>query len=480
MTTPFRAWGYLFWGVEMIQDAFEKSDGAPFELYAPDNRYVYVSNPEQIKEIDAAPDSVLSLQTASKQMLQPVYTMRGFNWFDLRGTEGFGLLRAVRTVLTSNLPKILPDLSGVIKVHFDEMHSKHPTVGGSRHSPLFAMVTKLVVISNATSFFGEDVGQNEEFLVQALRFIEETLIGAEIVRLFPVWVAPLVGAVLNLWLKAHITVFNTLVPVAEQRCNERDLKKIGQNVPIHADCIQWVMEAAPRNKPWPAPRIIHELMALWFGSIHALSTTICFAIHDLCLHPEYVDPIRKELQANYAEFKRTGHGLPLLDSFLKESARLTPVESMATRRSALQPFTLSDGTRVHIGNWVCTPVKSIMQDSRFYPNPLQFYGFRFVDPNIVEGTVNRQEGGTQFAPSPQPTQSNFTDLNQTFHFWGTGRCACPGRFYAVSVMKLIIGQMILNYDCELVDKEAPRSFNWRSSTFPRRSTKVVFTPISRD
>jgi cytochrome P450 len=55
--------------------------------------------------------------------------------------------------------------------------------------------------------------------------------------------------------------------------------------------------------------------------------TITFAIHDLCLHPEYVEPLREELREGYSQFERTSLGLPLLDSFIKESARLTPVES---------------------------------------------------------------------------------------------------------------------------------------------------------
>ena len=55
--------------------------------------------------------------------------------------------------------------------------------------------------------------------------------------------------------------------------------------------------------------------------------TIVYVIHDLCLHPEYIEPIRRELEKSYEEFEHTGYGLPLLDSFIKESARLTPVES---------------------------------------------------------------------------------------------------------------------------------------------------------
>jgi hypothetical protein len=160
----------------------------------------------------------------------------------------------------------------------------------------------------------------------------------------------------------------------------------------------------------------------------------------LCLHPEYLDPLRKELQDGFAEFEHTGLGLPLLDSFLKESARLTPVESsmcfsfsssalfscglcslclVATRRSALQPFSLADGTHVRVGDWACTPVKSIMQMPQYYPDPLRFHGFRFVDPKVLES----MEPADDIVPSSQPNPSKFADLDPTFHFWGTGRCA---------------------------------------------------------
>ena len=174
-----------------------------------------------------------------------------------------------------------------------------------------------------------------------------------------------IGNIISRHIKSHEIIFKGLLPVVEERCRERDLALAGQSVPYHvyiakstddepvltlwqADCIQWIMETSPKDNPWTPKRIVHELMAIWFGSVHALSTvsyllsnclslisnnsanskTITFAIHDLCLHPEYVGPLREELQGNqYAEFEQTARGLPLLDSFVKESARLTPVEA---------------------------------------------------------------------------------------------------------------------------------------------------------
>jgi hypothetical protein len=183
-----------------------QSKGKPFELHAPDGRYVFVTSPEQIQELNSAPDTVLSLQAASKQMLQPKYTMHGFSWFDTRGTEGVGFVRALRTLLTNNLPQILPDISTTINTRFAELRSGHKTVNGKRcapvsiydadfeldaiHSPVYPMIVKLTVLTNALAFFGKDLAKDEAFMVSALAYIEDTLMCAELVRLLPGFVVP--------------------------------------------------------------------------------------------------------------------------------------------------------------------------------------------------------------------------------------------------------------------------------------------------
>ena len=64
-------------------------------------------------------------------MLQPKYTMHGFNWFDRRGTEGVGFIKALRTLLTNNLRHILPELRMAIAEDFAEMYAKDPMVNGT-------------------------------------------------------------------------------------------------------------------------------------------------------------------------------------------------------------------------------------------------------------------------------------------------------------------------------------------------------------
>ncbi|KAJ0418881.1 cytochrome P450 [Aspergillus carlsbadensis] len=471
--TRVSAWMYLVYGTQIIQSRFDKAKDGAFEVLAPDSRYVFISSSEHLRERDTAPDTVLSLQAASRQMLPPQYTMHGFNWFDRRGTEGVGFVRAMRTLLTSNLPQILPNLSTLINTSLTEMLQGHPIVTGSRHCPVYHMVQKLVVLANAVSFFGEYLARNETFMVAALQYIEETILCAEILRLLPRALTPAVGAIVQRYLSSHKVVYEILLPIAEQRCLERDLRKTGQDHPRHADCIQWIMETSSRKAPYSGKRVVHELMALWFGSVHGLTTTITFAIHDLCLHPEYAEPLRAELEAEYSNFLHTGQGLPLLDSFIKESARLTPLESMNTRRQALTPFQFSDGTTLSPGDWACTPVRAIMQSEALYPAPLEFHGFRFVDQTHVRLKTPESAAGFQIA---QEKPSALCSADETWLVWGVGRMVCPGRFYAAAVMKMVLAQIIRDYDCSLVDPTARRWFTWRSTTVPRPGTKVVFSP----
>ena len=88
---------------------------------------------------------------------------------------------------------------------------------------------------------------------------------------------------------------------------------------------------------------------------------------------------------------------------------------MSVRRSALQPFTLSDGTKLEVGDWACAPSGAINQSAEHYSLPLEFNGFRFVD---LRATPNERSSA-----SHQPKPSKLTDVDDSFLMWGTGRMA---------------------------------------------------------
>ncbi|KAI1194760.1 cytochrome P450 [Nemania serpens] len=474
-----KAWLFLVRGPKIIQDAYARANGRPFIIDVPENRYIVVSSQSQIKEIDDAPDTVLSLQGAAKEILQPKYTMVNFNWHDKKGADGAPLLKTLRYHLTGHLPNILPEIRVSMSAMFDDLYDSHPLVQGQKISPIYPMVIRAIVHSNAYAFFGTELSGNKEFMRTGMVFIEETLILAEVVRLVPGFLSEFVGTFLTKRLNSGKIVYDALEPVVSRRFEERERQRLGFEVPEHNDCIRWIMDTSPKTKPWTAQRVIHELIAVWFGSVHITSTTACFALFDICLHPEYVEPLRYEIeQTTWEAFDKSGGKLfPLMDSFMKESARLTPVESVSTRRKATRPFQLLDGTKVEAGQWICTAARDMNLDPSNYAQATEFHGFRFVEPSILESALSQQRVPPRDnfqVPAPgKPSQ--FVDLSD-WQLWGTGKSSCLGRWYASAAIKTMLGLFITKWDMQLVDPKAPRYFSWRTFIYPYANTKFILTP----
>ena len=83
-----------------------------------------------------------------------------------------------------------------------------------------------------------------------------------------------------------------------------------------------------------------EIMAVWFSSVHQLAMATTYALEDLCIHPDYTEPLRREIhRASKVETHRANKRkrstprrtdlseLQLLDSFISESSRLSPLDA---------------------------------------------------------------------------------------------------------------------------------------------------------
>ena len=55
---------------------------------------------------------------------------------------------------------------------------------------------------------------------------------------------------------------------------------------------------------------------------------LVFAIYNLCAYPEHIGPLREEIERMMnAPTEERFTNMPLLDSFLRETARLNPLEA---------------------------------------------------------------------------------------------------------------------------------------------------------
>lgn len=96
---------------------------------------------------------------------------------------------------------------------------------------------------------------------------------------------------------------------------------------------------------------------------------------------------------------------------------------MSTRRKATRPFELSDGTKVGVGQWICTAARGMNLDPVNYANVQDFHGFRFVNSDLFNNyRVKDSFLSDRFQIPELGKSSQFVGLSD-WQLWGTGKSA---------------------------------------------------------
>jgi cytochrome P450 len=105
---------------------------------------------------------------------------------------------------------------------------------------------------------------------------------------------------------------------------ERRALKARGEAPEYNDAIEWFEQTAKGRKYDP----VHVQLTLSFVAIHTTADMITQVMFDLAQNPEYIQPLREEVIEVLGKqgWKKTSlYNLKLLDSVLKESQRLRPI-----------------------------------------------------------------------------------------------------------------------------------------------------------
>jgi len=86
------------------------------------------------------------------------------------------------------------------------------------------------------------------------------------------------------------------------------------------------------------------------------------------------------------------------------------------------------------------PLWAIQHDEENYPEAEAFDAFRFSRPS--------EEAGGE----PTPQNATVVSLDNKFLPFGLGGHACPGRYFAVDEIKILLAYLIGNYDVERLAK----------------------------
>jgi len=196
--------------------------------------------------------------------------------------------------------------------------------------------------------------------------------------------------------------------------NERAKLEAKGEKPEYVDAIEWFKDVAHGRHYDP----VHVQLTLSFVAIHTTADMITQLMFDLAQSPEYIQPLREEVIAVLGKdgWKKISlYKLKLLDSAMKESQRLRPINDTALRRIVLKKIKLSDGTVLR-PNQVFAATSTQHWDPQIYPNADKFVADRFLKMRAEPGKENIGQ---------------FVSTSVNHLGFGHGNHACPGRFFCV-------------------------------------------------
>lgn len=348
--------------------------------------------------------------------------MNGLEVQDTMSGNGNLHTRAFRVVLSSHLPDLCSPLSQIVADSFAKEFIETQKGDGLARMSCFPMAKRIMTAASAFVFFGPDLSADPIFLKAALAYPEDLFFTAEILRLSPSVLHPILAPLLMRNHKASRTLVEHLTPVVERRLARTREGWSHDNTEERkpTDCIQFFVDANSRKSEWAAQKIVQVLLGTWFAAIHQPALTLVYALQDLCDNGDYAELLRLELSQVYQSPAEEGvcpssmsalDNAPLLDAFLKESSRLHPSDSISVRRKVLSPYMFSDGTRILPGDVACVPSQAMMRDEEFYQDSTTFSPWRFMQD------VGKGDSGVNGIQSI----SRFTDTDYTYPFWGLGR-----------------------------------------------------------
>lgn len=382
----------------------------------------------------------------------------------------------INTKLTRETNSLLPALADEIASAVDEIWGFDTT----NYKELVLMDEMPDVIGRIVnrSFVGPECCKNKTLVNSAVTFARGLGFTSVLLRCTVLPLRPLVGAFLTVPQKlATWRFFRELRPEVHRRLGliKSDPKAQEVLTAKHKDFLQWTINAALEDgdpymlKP---DTIMGRVLLLNFVSIHTTSFAISHILMDLAANAtEYIDELREEIVAglnkhNHDWSKQTLLDMPKLDSVFRESQRMNSIVTVASPKPVCNKdgVTTPSGLHLEYGSYIGILSYPILYDPNIYPEPEKFHPFRFAQA--------RAEAGDQGLILEKARQG-WTSVTKTYTAFGTGMHACPGRFFAANLLKVMLAYLLLHYDLEKLPSRPPNS-TFSVSMFPPLRQTVRF------
>ncbi|KAJ8063438.1 hypothetical protein OCU04_008656 [Sclerotinia nivalis] len=379
------------------------------------------------------------------------------------------LVKALRTDLTRHVASTVDALQDEARYALDEFG----TCENWTKVVLMKKLLRVVALLSGRVFVGRSLSRNEEWIKTTIDYTVDTVKARDEVSQYPALLQNFAVAFLPQIrkVKQHRSKATELLRPVIEECMRifkdgtiADKESSDEFDENQGTSISWLLkwtDEKSRDNPFV---LANNQLTLSFAAIHTTSMALAHIIFDLASCPEFIEPLREEIEQVVAEdgYEVDGNGsrnlkkqsftkLKKLDSFLKESQRFNPPNLVTNFRRTTSTLHLSTGHTIPKGTRICydavtlnmsTPdLSSIPHDPSDVASldpPSTFSPFRWSSLRATPGNDSK----FQFV----------TTSKQSMNF-GHGNHACPGRFFAGLEIKVVIVELLRNWDFRLVGDE---------------------------
>ncbi|KAK7007969.1 cytochrome P450 [Favolaschia claudopus] len=454
---------FMHHAAELTQRGYDQYPNGIFRIARLFRWEYVVTGPRLIKDIAGAPEHVISFVEGVAENIQTKYTMGR----DIAANHYHQ--QAIRTTLTRNLHTCFPDVRDEIISAFDEVLQL-----GSEWKSVTVLPAMMEIVARVSNrlFVGLPLCRNKAYLSNNVEYTIDVMRSAAIIGLFPPFLRPLIGPIVSGNLKSFQAAMKFLGPILEERLKKEE--ELGPDWPGKPnDLISWMLEIAEGEQRTVNPLAL-RILSTNMAAIHTTSMAFTHALFDLTTHPEYLLPMREEAERVIKEegwTKAALNNMVKIDSFFRESQRINTLGplGMPRRVVAKEGFRFSDGTVLSEGSYLSIAVLATHKDDSKYENAATFDGFRFSRER-TEHMEHHDPGSNQDIFKRQMISTAVDHLP-----FGTGKHACPGRFFAATELKAMMAHLVINYDVEAEAKGVrPPDRVFGAMISPNEAGKVRF------
>ncbi|KAJ6469684.1 cytochrome P450 [Mycena vulgaris] len=447
---------------ELIQQGYDQHPDGIFRVARLFHWDYIVCGPKLVNEVGGAPEHILSFYGGVEERIQTKLTMgRAI-------AENPYHQNTIRTSLTRNLHRCFPDVRDEIVCAFDEVLQ----LQGSEWKALPVLPVTMAIVARVSNrlFVGLPLCRDKAYLQNNIQYTIDVIRSAGRISLWPSFLRPIVSPFISYKEQSNAMALKFLGPMLQERLAKEN--ELGPDWPGKPnDLTSWLLEIA-EGEERTAPALALRILATNMAAIHTSSMAFTHALFDLSVHPEHFLPMREEAERVVKEegwTKAALNNMVKIDSFLRESQRLNGngAASMTRKVVAKDGFRFSDGTLLPYGSFVSVAGRPAHYDPGNYQNAATFDGFRFAR--------EREEQKLDQNPSKDIFKRHMVSTAVDHLPFGTGKHACPGRFFAATELKAMLAHLVLNYDIKAeVEGVRPLDNNFGTITTPSATGRVCF------